>query len=819
MKAAGYGKKKIDAAVQRYTGLADFYRQQGKSSADLLAMQEALQALVRERNIKARLKVADLQKYAANKDRIEGGKISPGRAAVSMIENDPRSGGLSYSTYREAYRGQLFALMGDVLGKIGKGAFGRQRNKAHLPNVVREIYGVNTGDRLAKNVAQAWTKTQEASVDLFNNAGGFMAKRADYRLPNPASSSAKIVRRGFEDFKKFHENALDWGRMQYPDGSPVDRANSDEILQAVYNTLSTNGASKINPRSFNGNGAAMGKQLDRHRFLIYKDSDAWLEAHSRFGDGNVFDVMTRHVESMAHNIAFIRQFGSNPEHAHDTVRALAMKQAAALDEAAPTGKRTNVSKTEAILKNKFEPMWEVATRDNPMDPDSVWGNTVVGVSNLLTAAQLGSASLLAVSGDMIQSLNTRAAGKMPLFDGVGTYFRSLAGDINFQRTIAAQSGFVHDQSVLATYAAQRFTGFNTIGPAVTRHMSEATMRLSLLAGHTSAARWTMQAEFMGLLARSRDVAFDNLPFVHVMRRYGITEADWDAFRSQIQPWSPGGNTQFARPIDLLNTKDGQRLYELFQGMVFEESRTGVPESTIEAAVFLKDTSRPDTVVGALLHSFAMYKNFPVSFAMIYGRLAMSLDGKAGKLKFLAGLGAGMTLVGAMGTQMREISKGRDPLPMNTLSFWGKAFLSGGALSIWGDFLFQGVNQFGRGPGDVMAGPLGQFAGDTTQLALGDLFQWADSVGSLSPTEFQSKTPAKAVEFARRYTPGTSIWWARLALERQVWDRLQLLADPQGYKKQRARVRRQRREFGNDYFFAPGSTSPDRGPSFEGVFGQ
>ena len=169
------------------------------------------------------------------------------------------------------------------------------------------------------------------------------------------------------------------------------------------------------------------------------------------------------------------------------------------------------------------------------------------------------------------------------------------------------------------------------------------------------------------------------------------------------------------------------------------------------------------------------------------------------------------MVGALGTQLREISKGRDPLPMDNAAFLGKAFLSGGALSIWGDFLFAGVNEYGRGPAEMVGGPLVGLLGDTTDLVFGDVFQWANTVGSLSSDEFESTTASKAVEWARRYTPGSSIWWARLALERQVFDRLQELADPRAYQKQRNRVRSRERDFGQGHWWVPGQDAPSRAP--------
>jgi hypothetical protein len=417
----------------------------------------------------------------------------------------------------------------------------------------------------------------------------------------------------------------------------------------------------------------------------------------------------------------------------------------------------------------------------------------------------------------MQTVAVRALNRQGLFDGVGTYIKALATDTEMSRNMATQSGFIMDEVVMATYAQSRWTGVATVGPAATRVLSEATMRLSLLAGHTKAARWAVQHEFMGAMHRMKEMAWEDVPFREVMNRYGITKEEWDVFRTAVPTHSPKQGVNFARPIDIVNTDvpNRQALYRKFQGMVFEESRHGVPEATIEGTTMLRGTTRPDTLVGALMYSFSMFKNFPVSFLMIYGRLGMTQPTIKGRLGFYAGLGAGMTLVGALGTQLREISKGRDPLPMNTASFLGKSFLSGGALSIWGDFLFTGVNAYGRGPAEIAAGPLIGFLGDTTNLLLGDVFQWADTVGSLSGEGFESKTGARAVEYARRYTPGASIWWARLALERQVFDRLMELADPQAYQKQRARVRKRERDYGQGYYWEPGQRTPDRLPSFGG----
>lgn len=823
LKKRGFKHTRIKEITDAFEVRAENYRQTGMDAtqSSMLAMKDTFDNMARETQERAKRTSKMLSVQAQNNALIDqalnvttssflmdGKPGSKGtaiaRAAVSLIEDDPRFTSISYTANRETTRGQLFAIFGDVLDKVGKGAFGRQKGKAHLPNIVREIKGEATGDRTAKEFADAWLKVQDVAVDLFNQAGGSM-RRLDRYIPQ-SQNSIKMLRAGEARWVDTHMNALDWNNTRWPDGTMIAPGDRQRVLSEVYKTITTDGAHKIDTKAFRGRGRAVGNALENHRFMHYKDAQSWLSVHEQFGDGNVFEVFVRHVDDMAHKIALVETFGPNPDMTKMNIASIVRKKAAGVGV-------KELADAEAVLKNKFDPMYETITRENPMDPNSVMGNLVTGTANILTAAQLGSASFLAIPGDFMQTAAVRALNNMGLFDGVGFYVKSLATDPGFMKQIATQSGFVMDEVVMSTYAQTRFTGLATHGPAVTRRISEAVMRASLLSGHTRSARWAVQAEFMGMMQRVKSTAFEDLPFKRVMERYGITRDEWDVMRNNVQPWKPRGDVEFMRPIDILQTQipNRQDLYRKFQAMIFEESRKMVPEATVEGAVTLKDTTRPDTLVGALLYSFAMYKNFPVSFAMIYGRLGMTSRTVKGRLGFYAGLGAGMTLVGALGTQMREMSKGRDPLPMDNAAFLGKAFLSGGALSIWGDFMFAGINEFGRGPQDAVAGPLVGFLGDTTDLLLGDAFQWAGTVGSLSDKEFDSTTASKAVEWVKRYTPGTSVWWARLALERQVFDRLQEVADPNTYRKRQSRMKKQEREYGNEYWWAPGERGPERAP--------
>lgn len=833
MERKGFGKARADKVAKRFEGLSEYYRRQGVADPELSAMTQAFNELHEEISERAKRSLSDVIGYADAKARFDEAlsrnkTMLPSRVAIAFVEHQQSVGGLSYEQHLKTTRGQIWSVMNDVLDKVGKGAFGTQRGKAHLENIVDEIFGKDTKDLVAKEVAKAWRATADAGVDLFNLAGSSLRKLNDWRLPQ-RMNAAKLVRAGEKAFVDAMNDALDWSRMSWPDGMPIETAAREGVLKEVFATLKTGGATKIDPGKFTGRGAAIGNQLAEHRFLHFKDADAWKRIHNQFGDGNVFDVMTSHLESMTHEIALIKTFGTNPARRAEILKALALSKAAAIDKATTEpqpglvggAKRTVTSKTEAELKNIFNPMFERVTRTNPMDPESIKGSLVTGTANILTSAQLGAAFLLAMPGDFATMANVASFNHLGGFNPLSTYLKAIATDIGHQRAIAGQSGFIMDEVIASNYTSARFLTLNTYGPQVTRRIADTVLRASYLAKHTVGLRWAVQSEFMGLLARSRGKAFGELPFTEMMQRYGITADDWNAFRENVQNWQPRPDVNFLRPIDLLKTSLKQKddLFHKFQGMIFQESRHMIPEGTIESNVRLKGNTRPDTLPGAILHSFSMYKSFPMAFWMQYGRLAMTRPDWRSRIGFVAGLGASMVFAGALGVQMRELTQGRDPLPMNTGQFLGKALLASGGMSIWGDFLFQGINQFGSGPEDVAAGPIVSALGDTTQLLLGDAFQWAGALGTLNQGDTHAKFPQRLVSYARRYTPGTSLWFARLALQRQVFDRLEELADPRAYQKRQRRATQQRKVFGNQSYWPAGSRTPQRTPDVTGAFGQ
>ena len=332
---------------------------------------------------------------------------------------------------------------------------------------------------------------------------------------------------------------------------------------------------------------------------------------------------------------------------------------------------------------------------------------------------------------------------------------------------------------------------------------------------TSAGRWAFGMEFQQFVGRNAAKGFKDLDpnFKSTLQRYNINQSDWDVIRA-TNPYDKKG-AKFIRPTDLMDRADldpslRESVATRYLEMINTETNFAVPSNSLRGRVFLTGDSQPGTVTGELSRSFAMYKNFGVTVVNTHLMRGMTLDKTASKGGYYANLLISTTMMGALALQLKEISKGRDPRDMfgdseETAKFWFAAFMQGGGLGIFGDFLNSGTNRFGGGLAETIAGPVAGFGDDILKLSVGNLYQAA--------TGDDTNAAGELVKFTQRYLPGSSLWYARLALERKVWDQLQLMTDPKARSKFRRAETKYRRDFGQKYWWGPGDTAPTRAPRY------
>lgn len=834
LKDKRYGKERADEIIKDFEQRARVHMNAGRSESDAaaMAMRETFDSISKQATEKAKRAAKQLSVAAATRDRLAkgfsvdvqsftvkdvtgkqvGARGSRGKAlahaVMSAIAPDKRFGGMSYEAKRDLTMRQMYALFGDALEPIRKGAFNKQHGKAHLPNVVREIMGTRTGDKTAERVAQAFQRVDDLGVDMFNQVGGSMNKLKNY-FPQPARNVAKLLKGGEDKFVKMHLNELDWNKTRWPDGTAIAPENRERFLREVYKTKSSDGANKIDDTKMRGQGAAMGNLLDQHRLLHYKDGDAWLRVHQTYGDGNVLDIINNHISDISHHIAAVDTFGPNPDLGFKSMVASARK--AAYDNGLSLAERNEM---ESILTNKVQTMFNINMRKNPVNTEGLVASTVTAITNVLSSAYLGGASIPAFFGDHATAMVVQRANGVKwraIASGLNTYVKAMTVDAKFQRRIAAQTGWIHEQSVMGLNGAERYNPLITMGDKYSRAFADTVMRASLNTMHTTNARWKVQSEFMGFLQDLRGTEFDKLPIKNVMAKYGITPADWDALRTNVKVFSPRKDVEFLAPIHVLETnlKNKQQLYEKFQGMILEESQTAVPAARTESRVTLKGDTRPDTLIGVILHSFGTFKNFPISYFTIMSRQAHTMKGAGSRVGWYASMAAATTIAGLIAVQTKELQKGRTPIPLIddegnvNMKLLGKAFMTGGGVGIWGDFLWGSVNQYGQGPQDIIGGPLVDIMGDVTDLAFGDIMGYATE-GS----DYDSKTLERLVALGRKVQPGQNLWYAELVFQRMFWDSIENIVDPDVAAKRRRKERKREQEYGNGYWWHLGDTLPE-----------
>ena len=451
-----------------------------------------------------------------------------------------------------------------------------------------------------------------------------------------------------------------------------------------------------------------------------------------------------------------------------------------------------VATAENKLRN-FDRVFELTNRENSL-PDANWvGRTGAASRSILTSSMLGAASLIAIPGDTATIMNTARFNGLSGSKMMVRYLKMMNPASDADRQLAIRSGLVAEGATQIASAQARLMGMDTHGPAIARRISDVSMRLSLMTQHTQAMRWAFQMEAMGAMAEHQGKAFDELPIKGMMERYGINENDWDTLRSI--PAHDERGAKFLRPDDLyesgMDIAEVERISDKFMGMILSEGNFAVPTASTRAKAFLTGSTQPGTFHGEVLNSIAMFKNFPVTIMFTHINRGMQQEGMAGKMSYLAQFFIGMTVAGALGLQMKEIAKGKEPRPMGldgdtqqALKFWGSASLMGGGMGILGDFIFSDLNRYGGGLKETLAGPQIKTISDAIELTVGNTMQ-------LAKGEDTNAVP-EVIRFARSVTPFSSNWWSRAIIDRNVWDQLEKEFDPNAYTRWRRQQRKMKK---------------------------
>lgn len=789
------------------------------------AARETLAALLKADGIEQKRQLAltlritkerwnDVTEFRTNRFTRDGVKVKGkqvadvGEAAIQLLEHFGTSPFSSVRGRMMAIVGQAQARMEGLLHEFRRGAVGGDKfrhGQARLENVVREAFGAGTGDDAAKGLAKAWTETAEWLRRRYNAAGGNIQKLENWGLPQ--SHDARALRNaGRETWKADIRSRLDYGRMRHPlNDKPLTADELDEALDHVFDAVTQEGwATREASRQRFGMGS-LANQNAEHRFLVFKSPDDWLAYQKKFGEGDAFSSMMAYVNRMARDIGAMEILGPNPTGTIEWLKQVIEKEG---QKAGSGGEAMLPHKGAKGLDyargriDKLGRMWASMRGELDTPVNSRWANGFAAVRNIVTSSVLGSATLSSV-GDAATQLLARS------FSGIPT--ANLMQDIVKGFTTAGsreavESGLILD-SAMHTFGRQaRYVGTMS-GPEWSSYLSDRILTWSGLTPWTQAGRHAFGLAFMREMAVRAGDDFAKLPpaIASTFERWGITAKDWDVMRAA--GIDEGDGLRKLRPVEI--AKANQELADRYLEMINGEMEYAVPTGSVRAKTFLVSQDQPGTFWGEITRSFAQFKSFATVFmflnAMRYVPMIASKDGKiaARGARYAGALMISMTVMGGLSMQLKQIAGGRDPRNMKDRKFWGAAALQGGGLGIFGDFMFADVNRFGGGFPTTLAGPTVQHLWDIWTLTGGNAIELAQGK--------DTKAGRELVNVLRANTPGGSLWYLRLGYERVLLDQLQYLVDPKANAAFKAKQQWWKRETGQEFWWAPGSAAPSRGP--------
>lgn len=710
------------------------------------------------------------------------------------------------------------------LEAFGPDILGRTRQKALQRDMVREIRGEATGSASARELAQAWRAAAETARRLYNAAGGHIAKLKDWDLPHSHDWRAikRLGMKGWVD-RLMRDGVLDWDRMvDFETGQPIGGTGAGAsiparraFLEEIWKAGTSEGWSRREASFVDGRGKATANRRADHRVLQFKSADAWFDYNAEFGRADVYTTMIHHLDGMARDIALMRRFGPNPRAGMAFAKTYATKQAH--DAPWDAGRRWYGGKDDAADKvsrraNLAENMFDHITGAANEPSDEVVAKFLGGTRHSLYAAQLGGAVLSSVSDAGTSILAAQHVGLDPK-NVLKHQARLLAS--SGARDQARRMGVAADSLADATITSARFM-LDTWAPPAAQRLSQTVLRASGLTHWTDSMRGGARLGFMAQLADDAGRSWGELDPAwrdHFLAASGFTEADWDVIRKTPLHIDRQSGADFLNPLDIRHRQDldpiaAENLALKLQGAILDQIDFFVPTASVRARASVLGGTRPGTLMGEAARSGIMYKAFPL--ALMYGPMKRVLFApvKGPRIYQIAKYAAVTTIFGAMAVQNKEVAKGRDPRDMTTKEFIIAAFLQGGGLGIFGDFAYAMENRYGGGPAKTALGPLFGFGVDAAFLVkegVSDLFGDGNFGRDL-------------VAFAKRYTPGSSLWYARLVFERLVFDEIQMIVDPEASSGFRRRERARARDYGNDSYWRPGDMLPIRPPDFSKALG-
>lgn len=701
--------------------------------------------------------------------------------------------------YAKGMAQDYFSRLMDTIEAAEPRWFGLVEDTAATADFAREVFrgaDGSTGNTVAQKGAKAWLETIEAMRVRFNRAGGDIGKLAYGYLPQ-MHDAQRVLKAGQDAWVNGILPLLDRRRYLNADGTQMSEASLREVMDGAYRTIADEGRNKIEPGQRQGSGMRANRGSES-RVIHFADADAYLAYMQQFGRGGTFGALQGHVRNLAREIALVEEFGPNAE--------LEFKR---LDDRAYVADNGRKRVFAGITRVSPEQVWKTLSGYTEQAFDPKLADVMGHVRNYTVATKL-QGNILSSFSDVGTLALTARLNKMPELETFGTVVKQFGGDA---QDAANRVGLVADSVV----GRMTLWAESNVGHQWSGRLANATQKLGLMQAWTDALRQGFAVQMSAAYGKliGKDWASLSKFDRYTMERRGFTQADW-AILQKATPEDVRGMPMLTpsavRAIEGVDEATLDRIATRLLGHFIDESEFAVTNPDLLTRTQKELGTQRGTPEGEFLRSLFLFKSFPVAMINRHVRRAIELQRETGQgLTYGASLMVMLTAFGALSLQAKDLVAGKDPRPMDNGKFWAAAFVQGGGLGIYTDLLYTGMGGQNRGGAPnwaSIAGPVFGTAFDAIDVTLGNLGQ--EMQGK------DSKFGAELMRFTRSNMPLVNLWYARGAIDHSFFHAAQDAMSPGYLSRMRQRARR---DWGQDYWWEPGTGLPDRAPDFSNAVGQ
>lgn len=747
--------------------------------------------------------------------------------------------------YKAKYLGELKARLfkAGVIDEFSKDLLSKE--------IYMEFYEPgSSGSPKAKMIRDIMTALKQDTVEKQNLYGSFIhflpehIKRQTY--------SPLLIKKNFgpERFKKFIN--LDrfltpdeytstfkaWAEFMLPlldheetfkDADKMDflRGAFDGVMSGRHGPIERASGAEINVSFFKAGSLA--KKASTQRLLHFKDGPSAYTAFSQLSDEPISKGFVTELEHAATNIGLMQQLGPNPKGTlEETIKNLEY-------EYSRSGEEKKFKQLQESKHRLFSALSFIDRSANiPSNPTIQ--TATASIISLLSQAKLGKLFFFALPDKaLINSTLTRNGMrgmdalvsalqiKRPGTSEERLRLMLLGGEIkSFINTVGSRFSTGAEQGLPSTiFNSQKhffnLTGINWLDDVGTDAIVGALPR------------------HLGAMA---DKSFENIvPAMRQMfKMFGITEKEWDAWRSTVYSVDKGQNVKpgMSKTLDnwitpdrfseipdehidsLLkdrnltisdNNRKRQRdqLENKFRSWLTSQRDEGVLMPGSKEHRLATFGTQSGTALGSLTRLIMMFKTFPITVYTKIMRREMYGNGARTFTDWMKSekntnfhatqLIALSTIAGYLSLTIDEYLQGRNPRSFTdhsgnidtaaSLQTLKDSFLRGNALSMFGDLMLR---QYDSGTKNILS-----------QLGGPAVNEFIKSSSLMSRGIRGDATSGESMDFLKRNTPWANLFYIKPALDHLVWFNIQEMLDPGSLRDQELK---HKDNYNQDYWLAP-----------------